>query len=92
MTILLMTKDGIYASRDRLGRTPLIVGKKEDGYCVSFESFAYLNLGYSDYRELGPAEIDYITPGWREGGCGAWKRDADLFIPLGLLRLSDFRL
>lgn len=62
MTILLMTKDGIYASRDRLGRTPLIVGKKEDGYCVSFESFAYLNLGYSDYRELGPAEIDYITP------------------------------
>lgn len=62
MTILLMTKDGIYASRDRLGRTPLIIGKKEDGYCVSFESFAYLNLGYSDYRELGPAEIDYITP------------------------------
>ena len=47
MTILLMTKDGIYASRDRLGRTPLIVGKKEDGYCVSFESFAYLNLGYT---------------------------------------------
>ncbi|MFR7719158.1 MAG: amidophosphoribosyltransferase, partial [Lachnospiraceae bacterium] len=46
MTILLMTKDGIYASRDRLGRTPLIIGKKEDGYCVSFESFAYLNLGY----------------------------------------------
>ena len=36
--------------------------KKKTAYCVSFESFAYLNLGYSDYRELGPAEIDYITP------------------------------
>ena len=36
--------------------------KKEDGFCVSFESFAYLNLGYSDFKELGPAEIVYITP------------------------------
>ncbi|MCC8050271.1 MAG: amidophosphoribosyltransferase [Clostridiales bacterium] len=62
MTLLLLTKDGIYAARDRLGRTPLVVGKKDDAYCVSFESFAYLNLGYSDYRELGPAEIDFITP------------------------------
>ncbi|MCD7819688.1 MAG: amidophosphoribosyltransferase, partial [Lachnospiraceae bacterium] len=61
MTLLLMTKEGIYAARDRLGRTPLVIGQKEDGYCVSFESFAYLNLGYSDYRELGPAEIDFIT-------------------------------
>lgn len=62
MTMLLMTKDGIYAARDRLGRTPLVIGKREDGFCVSFESFAYLNLGYSDYRELGPGEIDFITP------------------------------
>lgn len=62
MTLLLLTKDGIYAARDRLGRTPLVIGKKEDAYCVSFENFAYLNLGYEDYRELGPAEIDFITP------------------------------
>ncbi|MCD8021775.1 MAG: amidophosphoribosyltransferase, partial [Lachnospiraceae bacterium] len=62
MTLLLLTKEGIYAARDRLGRTPLVIGKKEDAYCVSFESFAYLNLGYEDYHELGPAEIDYITP------------------------------
>jgi len=62
MTLLLLTKDGIYAARDRLGRTPLVIGKKEDAYCVSFENFAYLNLGYKDYRELGPAEIDFITP------------------------------
>ena len=62
MTMLLMTKDGIYAARDRYGRTPLVIGRKEDGYCVSFESFAYIKLGYTDYKELGPAEIAYITP------------------------------
>ncbi len=62
MTLLAMTKEGIYAARDRLGRTPVVVGKKEDAFCVSFESFAYVNLGYEDYKELGPAEIVYITP------------------------------
>ena len=62
LSVLILTKDGIYASRDRLGRTPIIVGKKEDAYCYSFESFAYLNLGYSDYKELGPAEITFMTP------------------------------
>jgi len=62
MTMLLMTKDGVYAARDRLGRTPLVVGKKQDAYCVSFENFAYINLGYSDYRELGPGEVVMITP------------------------------
>ena len=55
MTLMLMTSDGIYAARDKLGRTPVALGKKDDGYCISFESFAYLNLGYSHYRELGPA-------------------------------------
>ena len=62
MTLLVMTSGGLYAARDRCGRTPLMVGKKEDAYCVSFESFAYINLGYSDYKELGPAEIVFITP------------------------------
>ena len=62
LTLLVMTKDGIYAARDRLGRTPVVVGRKEDAYCVSFESFAYINLGYTDYRELGPAEIVLVTP------------------------------
>ena len=62
MTILLMTKDGLYAARDRYGRTPLVIGHKDDAFCVSFESFAYINLGFSDYRELGPAEIVFITP------------------------------
>lgn len=62
MTILLMTPDGIYCARDRMGRTPLVIGKKEDGFCASFESFAYLNLGYADFKELGPGEIAVMTP------------------------------
>lgn len=62
MTILVMTPKGIYAARDRMGRTPVAVGKKEDAYCVAFESFAYLNLGYTGERELGPGEIAVITP------------------------------
>ncbi|MDE7285141.1 MAG: amidophosphoribosyltransferase, partial [Lachnospiraceae bacterium] len=62
MTILLMTQKGIYAARDRLGRTPVAIGKKDEAFCVSFESFAYLNLGYSDYKELGPGEITIVTP------------------------------
>ncbi|WP_251389148.1 amidophosphoribosyltransferase [Mediterraneibacter agrestimuris] len=61
MAMLLMTKDGLYAARDKYGRTPLFIGKREDGYCVSFESFAYINLGFCDYKELGPAEIVHIT-------------------------------
>ena len=62
LTLLLMTKDGIYAARDRYGRTPVVVGKKEEAYCVSFENSAYINLGYEAYKELGPGEIDLITP------------------------------
>lgn len=62
MTLLILTPRGIYAARDRLGRTPVIIGKKDDAYCVTFESFAYLNLGYEDDRELGPGEIAVVTP------------------------------
>lgn len=62
MSMLLMTKDGLYAARDKMGRTPIVIGKKEGAYCVSFENFAYFGLGYEDYKELGPAEIVYVTP------------------------------
>ena len=62
LTLLVLTKEGVYAARDPLGRTPLQIGKKEDGYCASFESFAYVNLGYKDYKELGPGEIVFMTP------------------------------
>lgn len=61
LSMLILTPKGIYIARDRLGRTPVVLGKKDEGYCVSFESFAYLNLGYSDYRELGPGEVAVMT-------------------------------
>lgn len=62
MSMLILTEKGIYAARDKLGRTPITIGKKDSGYCMSFESFAYLNLGYQDYKELGPGEIAVMTP------------------------------
>lgn len=64
-TILILTGDGIIAARDKLGRLPVLVGRNEDGCCVSFESFAYHKLGYNDEHELGPQEIVRITAdGW----------------------------
>ncbi len=57
-SILILKDDGkIIAARDRLGRLPVKIGRAEDGYCVSFESFAYTKLGYEDEKELGPGEI-----------------------------------
>ena len=61
-TILILRDGGnLIAARDRMGRTPVLVGKGEDGYCVTFESFAYKKLGYDDERELGPGEIVEIS-------------------------------
>ena len=62
MSILILTPKGVYCARDKLGRTPIMIGRKQEGYCASFESFAYLNLGYTDYMELGPGEIVVMTP------------------------------
>lgn len=62
LTLMVLTPKGIYAARDQYGRTPIVIGKKEDAYCISFEDFAYRNLGYQDYKELGPGEIDIVTP------------------------------
>lgn len=61
MTLLILVQDGIYAARDKMGRTPLIIGKKKGAYAASFESFAYFNLGYRDEKELGPGEIVFIS-------------------------------
>lgn len=55
--ILLLFNDCIYAARDKYGRTPIIVGKSDDGYCVSFESSAFINLGFKYVRDIGPGEI-----------------------------------
>lgn len=61
MSVLVLTKDGIYCSRDKYGRTPVVIASKDDAYCVSFESSAYLNLGYRHVKDLGPGEIVLIT-------------------------------
>ena len=61
-SILILCDDGsLIAARDLYGRLPVLIGKKEDGYCVSFESFAYQKLGYETERELGPGEVVRIT-------------------------------
>ena len=61
-SILILTAKGtIIAARDRLGRIPVLIGKNNDGFCVSFESFAYQKLEYESYKELGPGEIVELT-------------------------------
>lgn len=60
MSMLILTPKGIYCARDKVGRTPIVLGHKDGAYCAAFESFSYLNLGYTDYRELGPGEIVVI--------------------------------
>lgn len=58
ITILILTEDGeIIAARDKVGRLPVILGKNNDGYCVSFEDFAFQKMGYDKFYELGPREI-----------------------------------
>ncbi len=61
LSLLLMTPKGIYAARDRMGRTPIVIGRKTGAFCAAFENFSYKNLGYSDYKELGPGEIVVMT-------------------------------
>ena len=61
--ILILTENGkVIAARDRLGRIPVQIGKNEDGYCASFEEFAFTKLGYEPVKELGPGEIVELTP------------------------------
>ncbi len=62
LSMLILTEKGVYAARDKLGRTPIDIGEREDGYCASFESFAFLNLGYKQYKQLGPGEVVVMTP------------------------------
>ena len=61
LSLLILTPEGIIAARDRLGRLPIIIGKRDDGFCCSFESFAFQKLGYKTYREMLPGEIVRLT-------------------------------
>ncbi|MBD5097912.1 MAG: amidophosphoribosyltransferase [Lachnospiraceae bacterium] len=62
MSMLILTPKGVYCARDRFGRTPVVIGKKDGARCAAFESFSFLNLGYTIERELGPGEIVVMTP------------------------------
>lgn len=61
-SILILKEDGkLIAARDKVGRLPVLIGKREDAYCVSFEDFAYKKLGFDDYKELGPGETVEVS-------------------------------
>lgn len=61
VSMLLLTEKGIYAARDKMGRTPIVLGKREESRCAAFESHSFRNLGYSYDRELGPGEIVFFN-------------------------------
>ena len=61
LTMMLLTPKGIYAARDKYGRTPLVIGNKDDAYCMAMESFSFQNLGYHPLKELGPVEIVIVN-------------------------------
>jgi amidophosphoribosyltransferase len=72
-SMLLLTEDGIYAARDKLGRTPIVIGQKEGAYAASSETCAFPNLGYAIDKYLGPGEIVLLTA----EGCEQRKKPQD---------------
>jgi len=60
-SLLLLTEKGIVAARDKLGRTPIAIGKKENAWAVATESCSFFNLGYETVRDIGPGEIVLVT-------------------------------
>ena len=66
VSVLVMTKNCLYAGRDKFGRLPIHIGQDSEGCCVAFETFAYQKMGYRDAYELGPAEVVKVTAsGWK---------------------------
>lgn len=64
MSLVIMTEDSIICARDKMGRLPILIGKRSDGFCFSFESFAYQKLGYQTCHELKAGEILKAHKGW----------------------------
>ncbi len=80
-SILLMKEDGIYAARDHLGRTPLVVGEKDGGYVVATESCSFLNLDYQIKKYLEPGEIIRLgKDGLEEKSAGKSKKQICSFL------------
>ena len=91
-SMLLLTDKGVYAARDKLGRTPIILGQKAGAYAATMESCAFPNLGYETLRDLGPGEIVRLTPEGVETVALPALALPDLRLPLGLLRLPGLHL
>ena len=72
-SLLLLTESGLYAARDRLGRTPLIIGRRHGATAVSSETAAFPNLGFEAGRDLGPGEIVFVAP----DGCETRRAPGD---------------
>ncbi|HVO65457.1 MAG TPA: amidophosphoribosyltransferase [Syntrophales bacterium] len=68
-SILLLAPEGLYAVRDRFGRTPVIIGEKDGAFCATMETCAFPNLDYQFKYELGPGEIVLLTPDGMEQKC-----------------------
>jgi len=66
-SMLVLTDEGIYAARDRLGRTPIVLGRKEGTVAATSETAAFFNLGYETEKDLGPGEIVFFNAeGWEQ--------------------------
>ena len=89
--MLILTEDGIIAARDKWGRTPIVIGKKEGAYAATSESSSLPNLDYEIEKYVGPGEISLAC---RRNGTNAQaeRRNADLFFFVGILWISCFML
>jgi amidophosphoribosyltransferase len=80
-SILLLKKEGIYAARDRLGRTPLVIGEKDGEYAIATETCSFLNLGFRIKKYLNPGEIVSIgKSGLEEKALGKKRNQICAFL------------
>ncbi len=90
-SMLLLTEDGIIVARDKWGRTPIIIGKKNGAYAATSESSSLPNLDYEIDRFVGPARSFACAP-TVSSRCAGERKDAGVFLPLGVLWVSCFLL
>ena len=91
-SFLILTETGIYAARDKYGRTPIILGKNEHGYVVASESSSFTNLGIHDRAGYSTAGGFADYPGWDHASDDSGMQETDLFFLVGVLRLPFFLL
>ncbi len=87
-SLLVLTEDYILAARDRLGRTPIVLGSKKGAHAVTFETCSFPNLEYKIEKYLGPGEIIRITADGYEQITKTRRKDAGMLLSLGVLWLS----